>query len=154
MAASEEGFATANSQLENGDVTVMLRQVEQEPASSSTSRMPPQHDKVELLKAESLKTLDQKHKKSKALPKLSRREMIAKKRKEFASGLFNEDLSNLAKWHRFRTPHEQQRFLQSLDTMYSSWVQKGERFYNPEVLLGFVLGPVQDYFLRPRRKRR
>lgn len=61
------------------------------------------------------------------LPKISRREAVAAKRKEFAHGLFNQDLADLASWHRFRSPAEQKRFLKSVDSVYEAWAQAGEQ---------------------------
>jgi hypothetical protein len=42
--------------------------------------------------------------------------------------LFNADLKKVAEWHRFRSPHEQQKFLKSLDTMYTQWNKQGAKY--------------------------
>ena len=52
---------------------------------------------------------------------VSRRSNIASKRQSFASTLFNQDLTDLAEWHRYRSPHEQKRFLRSMETMFEHW---------------------------------
>ena len=71
---------------------------------------------------------DKAAQKNKKLPKIpSRREAIANRRQTFASGLFNNDLKELAEWHRYRSPAEQKRFLKSVDTVYSAWCKKGEQ---------------------------
>ena len=41
--------------------------------------------------------------------RVSKKDLISNKRKEFAGGLFNEDLWSLAHWHKWRTAGEQKK---------------------------------------------
>jgi len=43
------------------------------------------------------------------------------KRNQFLSGLINEDLKTLTTWHGRRPPHEQKRFLRSVDSLYKAF---------------------------------
>jgi len=43
------------------------------------------------------------------------------KRQEFLSGLLNEDLQKLSRWHYDRPQHEQKRFLRTVDALYKEF---------------------------------
>eukprot|EP00928_Gymnodinium_smaydae_P079133 TRINITY_DN63140_c0_g1_i1.p2 TRINITY_DN63140_c0_g1~~TRINITY_DN63140_c0_g1_i1.p2 ORF type:complete len:414 (+),score=92.42 TRINITY_DN63140_c0_g1_i1:92-1333(+) len=58
---------------------------------------------------------------------LARKDKEGPKRTAFLSGLLNEDLSNLTRWHGSRPHHEQRRFLRSVDTLYKAFVHEDER---------------------------
>jgi len=45
----------------------------------------------------------------------------APQRQQFLSGLLNEDLQALSKWHGTRPAHEQKRFLKSVDALYKAF---------------------------------
>eukprot|EP00930_Biecheleria_cincta_P063552 TRINITY_DN4908_c0_g3_i1.p1 TRINITY_DN4908_c0_g3~~TRINITY_DN4908_c0_g3_i1.p1 ORF type:complete len:437 (+),score=79.81 TRINITY_DN4908_c0_g3_i1:26-1312(+) len=45
----------------------------------------------------------------------------ASKRTAFLSGLINQDLQKLTSWHGTRPPHEQKRFLRSIDSLYKAY---------------------------------
>jgi hypothetical protein len=47
----------------------------------------------------------------------------APQRQVFLSGLLNEDLQNLTKWHGTRPQHEQKRFVRAVDSIYSTFVK-------------------------------
>lgn len=47
----------------------------------------------------------------------------APKRQQFLGGLLNEDLQELSKWHGNRPPHEQRRFLKSVDMLYKEFTK-------------------------------
>lgn len=51
----------------------------------------------------------------------SRRQQEAPQRQAFLSGLLNEDLQGLSKWHGKRPHHEQKRFLRSVDMLYKAF---------------------------------
>lgn len=44
------------------------------------------------------------------------------RREAFLGNLLNEDLQHLSKWHGSRPPHEQKRFLRSVDNLYKAFV--------------------------------
>jgi len=48
--------------------------------------------------------------------------MEAPRREAFLGNLLNEDLQHLSKWHGSRPPHEQKRFLRSVDNLYKAFV--------------------------------
>jgi len=45
----------------------------------------------------------------------------APKRHEFLSGLLNQDLQQISKWHGSRPHHEQKRFLRAVDSLYKGF---------------------------------
>eukprot|EP00405_Crypthecodinium_cohnii_P046284 CAMPEP_0206578722 /NCGR_PEP_ID=MMETSP0325_2-20121206/32127_1 /ASSEMBLY_ACC=CAM_ASM_000347 /TAXON_ID=2866 /ORGANISM="Crypthecodinium cohnii, Strain Seligo" /LENGTH=386 /DNA_ID=CAMNT_0054084405 /DNA_START=109 /DNA_END=1267 /DNA_ORIENTATION=+ len=42
-------------------------------------------------------------------------------REQFLAGLLNEDLQTITQWHGSRPPHEQKRFLRSVNTLYKAF---------------------------------
>lgn len=61
-----------------------------------------------------------------ASKKAAQRRLEAPKRREFLSGLINEDLQDLTQWHGMRPHHEQKRFLRSVDMLYKAYSQARE----------------------------